>query len=429
MRVSGIAIAALPAFCAAMVFGALPADAQQPAAASPPLALSLSRDERAALEALRAAASGTDRAAQDAALAAARAAARSADARYALAHYQLEIGRARQDPQMTAQAVDVLVASGRAQPGELPSLLANQASRAYFAGEYERADRLLARVTELDPRNALILADHAQIKAQLAGALLMAGRQAEALAGFRQAVDMLRRAITLRGDGPQRAPESWHLRALAIAVQAGQTAESIALAQGLVAAYPSPINWRDALLVYGPAAQADPALTLDIWRLRRAAGGLAGGSDYLDHARAAVGAGLPGEVKAVLDEGVARGMLDASEPIVRQMNAANNRRVAADLSGLARLRTQALAAAEAEPALAAGDAHFGHGRYAEAAELYRAALQNSGADTDLLNARLGAALALAGQRAEAEAALRAVTGRRADLARFWLVRLAQPSAR
>jgi tetratricopeptide (TPR) repeat protein len=428
MRVSRIAIAALPAVCAAMLFGTLPADAQQPGASQPPLALSLSREERLALEALQAAASGTDRATQDAALAAARAAARSADARYALAHYQLEIGRARQDPQMTAQAVDTLVASGRAQPAELPSLLANQASRAYFAGEYERADRLLARVTELDPRNALTLADHAQIKAQLAGALLMAGRRDEAQAGFRQSVEMLRRAITLSSAGPRGAPESWHQRALAIAVQAGLAAESIALAHGLVATYPSPLNWRDALLVYGQTAQDDPALMLDIWRLRRAVGSLGGERDYLEYAQAAVEAGLPGEVKAVLDEGIARGMLDANEPIVRQMNAANNRRVTTDRNGLARLRTQALAAAEAAPALAAGDAHLGHGRNAEAAELYRAALQKSGADADLLNARLGAALALAGQRAEAEAALRAVTGRRADLARFWLAWLAQPPA-
>ena len=54
---------------------------------------------------------------------------------------------------------------------------------------------------------------------------------------------------------------------------------------------------------------------------------------------------------------------------------------------------------------------------------YRAALQK-GADANLANLRLGAALAMAGQRAEAEAALRAVTGTRADLANYWLLWLA-----
>ena len=44
---------------------------------------------------------------------------------------------------------------------------------------------------------------------------------------------------------------------------------------------------------------------------------------------------------------------------------------------------------------------------------------------NLVNSRLGAALALAGRRPEAEAALRAVTGPRADLAGFWLTWLAR----
>ena len=71
------------------------------------------------------------------------------------------------------------------------------------------------------------------------------------------------------------------------------------------------------------------------------------------------------------------------------------------------------------------DAYFSYGQYAQAAELYRAALQK-GADANLANTRLGAALALAGQRAEAEAAFRAVTGPRAELAQFWLLWLSQP---
>ena len=45
-----------------------------------------------------------------------------------------------------------------------------------------------------------------------------------------------------------------------------------------------------------------------------------------------------------------------------------------------------------------------------------------------MNVRLGAALALAGRRPEAEAALRAVTGPRADLAGFWLAWLARRPA-
>jgi len=118
-------------------------------------------------------------------------------------------------------------------------------------------------------------------------------------------------------------------------------------------------------------------------------------------------------------------MLDTGEAAVRQLVTANTRAAATERAGLARARTQALAASTGAPALAAGDAHFGNGQFAEAAELYRAALQKGGADANVVNTRLGASLALAGQRAEAEAAFRAVTGPRADLASFWLAWLAR----
>jgi predicted Zn-dependent protease len=88
----------------------------------------------------------------------------------------------------------------------------------------------------------------------------------------------------------------------------------------------------------------------------------------------------------------------------------------------------ARAGTTAQPALTAGDALFGQGRYADAAELYRSALQRGGLDAALVNTRLGSALALAGQRVEAEAALRAVTGPRAELAQFWLIWLARRPA-
>jgi Flp pilus assembly protein TadD len=158
----------------------------------------------------------------------------------------------------------------------------------------------------------------------------------------------------------------------------------------------------------------------------RATESLAGERDYVEFVQPLAAANLHGEAKAVLDEGVARGMLDASEAIVRQLLTASTRRATQERTGLARLRTQALAAATGAQALAAGDSHFGQGQYAEAAELYRAALQKGGEDPNLVNSRLGAALALAGQRAEAEGAFRAVTGPRSDLSAFWLACARRP---
>jgi len=393
--------------------------------------LNLGRDERAPIAALQAATSGPDRAAQDAALAAARAAARSADARYAVAYFQLEIGRARGDRQMFTAAVDALVDSGLAPPDELASLLANQVSRAYAAGDMLRTERLLARIIEVEPDNVEALADYAQFKART-------NNRATAAADRTLAVQLFGRALAANQAAGRASSESLHRRALAVAYDGTRppfaltqlAPQAIAFGRALVAAYPSPINWRDALLVYRDlAAGGDPGLELDIRRLQRATGALAGERDYLDFAQALDRAGFPGEANAAFDEGVSRGMLDSAKPAIAQAAAAINRRVAADRPALARLHAQgSAAAATAQQARAAADAHFAYGQYAEAAALYQAALQKGGEDGNLVGSRLGASLALAGRRAEAEAALRAVTGPRAELAGFWLVWLARRPA-
>jgi hypothetical protein len=417
----------LKAAAAALVFAgtALPVFAQ-PAAH----ALNLGRDEQGAIAALQAAAAGPDRAAQDAALAAARAAARSADARYAVAYFQLEIGRARGDRAMFTQAVDALVDSGLSPPDELASLLANQASRAYSGGDMARTERLLARIVEVQPNNAAALADYGQFKSRI-------NSRATATADRTLAVQLFGRALAANQAAGRASSESLHRRALAVAFDGTRpplgltqlAPQAIGFARALVAAYPSQVNWRDALLVYRDLAAADPALDLDIRRLQRATQSLAGERDYLDFAQALDRAGFPGEANAAFDEGVSRGMLDTAKPAIAQAAAAINRRVATDRPALARLHALGSAAgATAQQARAAADAHFGYGQYAEAAALYSAALLKGGEDSNLVNSRLGASLALAGRRPEAEAALRAVTGPRADLAGFWLVWLARRPA-
>jgi hypothetical protein len=421
MRVFKAAAAAL------LVVGAASLSAQQPAR---PLALS--REEQSALAALQAAAAGYDRPAQDNALAAARAAARGADARYAIAHYQLEIGRARGDAAMQTQAVDFLVESGLATPEEMPSLLSNQLSRAYSAGDMVRTDRLLARIVELQPNNAEALADYAQFKSRVRSPVTGAADRA-------LSVSLFQRALAANEAAGRPSPESLHRRALAVAYDATQringgqplapqvAPQAILFGQKLVAAYPSAANWRDALLDYRELAPADPALALDIRRLMRAADAIGGERDYLEFANLLGSAGLPGEAKALLDDGVTRGVLDTGKPAIAAAIAGVARRAAADRAALPGLRSRA-AAGTGTQALAAGDACFAFGQYAEAASLYAAALQKGGEDPNLVNSRLGAALALAGRRPEAEAALHAVTGPRADLAGFWLVWLAHRPA-
>ena len=66
-----------------------------------------------------------------------------------------------------------------------------------------------------------------------------------------------------------------------------------------------------------------------------------------------------------------------------------------------------------------GEAYFGYGDYAKAADMFRAAQGKAGVDAELANLRLGMALAASGDKAGAATALAKVTGPRAEVARYW----------
>lgn len=375
--------------------------------------LNVSREERTALVALDAAFRGTDRAAQDAALAAAQAVARSADARYATAGYQLEIGRQRGDNRLIAPAIDSLIALGQVAADELPGYLTLQAQFALDARDTPKAERALNQLLTLRPNDANTMWTLARLR-------LQQNNRPEGIA-------MLQRAIAAHQASGRPAPEPWHRLALATAYESRQAAQSIALARTLVGAYPSAVNWRDALLIYRELGTLDTGAQVDLWRLMRATGALSGERDYQQLAEALNQAGLPGEAKAVLDEGVTRRMIDSARSPFREMLSVATQRIPADRADLPNAQRAALAAATGTPALRTGDAMLGYGRYADAVALYRAAIQKGGIDANVVNTRIGIAHALAGQRVEAEAAFRAVTGPRADLAAFWLLWLAQPA--
>lgn len=424
MKVSRIALGAALALGGSAVLFTSAAEAQraprgnrQQAQPAQPQArqLNLSREERAVLASLDAATRGTDRAAQDAALAAARPVVRGADARYAFARYQMQIAIQRNDNALLSQSVDLAVESNAAPPEEMVVYLNSQAQFATDARDHQKAERALNRLAQLRPNDPDLLVRLGQVRVNT-------GRVAEGL-------QLLQRAISGRQAASQPVPEGWYRFALRTAFDSRDAAirgQSAALARGLVGAYPTATNWRDALLVFRETSSLDAATAIDVSRLMRAAGALAGERDYHDLAHALNQGGYPGEAKAVIDEGIARGQISAGSPAFRALLAAATPRIAEDRAELPAAIAAANSAATGVAALRTADALLGYGRYADAIPLYRTALAKGGVDANLVNTRLGQALALAGNRAEAEAAFRAISGPRAELANYWLVFLAQP---
>lgn len=381
------------------------------AAAAQVAPIQLGENERAALNAAQSALQQRNYQLAAPAIETARSQARSGHARYLAAALELRLGLETGDLRAQSSAIEAMIESGAVPRERLAQLYKNQGALLLSAGKYDRAEASFTRWAEVEPNNPDALLALAEIK--------------DDRKKVPEAVALIDRAIALRAASGQRAPESWYKRGLKHAVDNQLLPSSIKFSRDLVSAYPTPGNWRDALLLYRDVAQPDPAAQLDMLRLMRSTQALAGERDYETLAAALSSAGLPAESKAVLDEGVNAKMVDPAKPAFKDLLVSVGKRAAADKKALAGLQAKAAGAVDGAAALKAADATLAAGEHAKAAELYQIALQKGGVDADTVNQRLGIALALDGQRTPAEAALRQVSGARGPLAALWMLWLAQ----
>lgn len=366
----------------------------------------LNREESAAILPLYQAVQASDWPTASGAVAAAQAGARTPAARYLVGQLLLQIGRGTQNQQMQAQAVEAMLASGGAPAESVPLLLTTQVEFAIRANNFAAAEAPLTRILEANPNDVTRILQLAEIKTRLNKA--------------QEATALYQRALQASQASGQTPPEALYRRLLGTAYQARSAQSAAELSRTLLQAYPNPANWHDALVIYAELGNANSALKLDTYRLMRAAGAMTAERDFVDYGEAANEAHAYGEVKAVLEDGLRRNLITTNAAYARERIGVVNGRIAGDRESLAGERAAAMRGSDATAPLRLADAYFGYGEYAPAAELYRAALQKGG-DANLLNTRLGAALALGGNRAEAETAFRAVTGPRAELAQFWLL--------
>ena len=377
------------------------------AAAAAPRKLDLSKEARKALIELQAAVTANDVASIPLKVAAAQALAKTADDRYFIARQQIIAASAVANEAAIGTAVEAALASGGAEPAEVPKLHLMLGKVQFNAKQHDKAAASFQRVLALEPGNtdALTLLSEAQ---------RLQGRTADAL-------QLLRRQIDASRAGGQKPPEALLKRALALAYE-DRAPEAVELSRQWVAAYPTPANWLDAIRVYRSVLRPDQALTLDALRLARAVGALEGEGDYHAYAFSAVDHGAAGEAHSVITEGTKAGKIDPARPLIKEITQALKAKATSpEKESLAERTKIALADPLAKVAVRVGDVHYGYGDYQSAAELYRSALTKQGADKDLINLHLGMALARTGDKAGAVAALSAVGGPRAELAKYWLI--------
>ncbi len=396
---------------AAMTVGAASPALAKKADAAQPAGPAFSAAFRAAAQPLQKAITDKDYAAAKAALPAAQAAASTDDDKYQASLMALIVAQSTNDNAGLATAADAVIASGKAPPDQLRQVLTMRAQIAYNTGDFQASDNAFTKLLQLNPDDGDTAITLAQVKVR-------EGRSGEAL-------PIIDQAIRTRQAANQPVPEDWWRRALAICFDSKppQPDGVIKYGKGLAAGYPSAKAWRDVLETYRETSKLDPQSDLDTMRLMRVNSALAGERDYYEYAQLANDKGYPGEAKAVIDEGMASNMVDnkalATSKALNEIKALAGSKVAADKASLPALDKHARTVADGKPALNTADAYLGYAMFPQAVDLYKVALEKGGIDPNIVNVRLGIALARSGQKAAALQAFGAVTGARQPIAQFW----------
>lgn len=365
--------------------------------------LKISPKAQKAIVELQNAVKAKDTAAIPGKLAAAQKVAQSPDEKFFVAVNQTQAAIDANDLAGIRAGLDAMEASGGADNKILVSQYTNLGIKYYEAKQTDLAAAAMEKAVALDANNANAV--------KLLGSVRdMQGRKAEA-------VTLLQKSLKLYKAAGQAPKENDYKFAAQLAYEAKSPAAAD-ITHAWLADYPNPTNWRDALRIYRDVNGLDGEAKIDVMRLARAANALNGEGDYYGYVSELVDYGHFNEAKAVLDEGAAKKAIDPAKTVFRQFApklAKAQTRAAIDASA------KAAAGGTGTAALKAGDALYGVGAYAEAASLYRAAAAKGVTDANLASLRLGMALARAGDKAGATAALNAVTGQHSATAKYWLV--------
>ena len=385
-----------------------PQNGQAQAAAQPgQKAIHVSSKAQKAIVDLQTAVNKKDVATIPAKLAAAQAVASTPDDRYAVAQLQLKAAINANDNAGMVSAVDAIARSGFVDAQTTAKLYKSLGGQFYNAKQYDQAIGAFQKATSVNPRDA-------EAFTLLAESKFAQGQKADAVGDFQ-------RAIQANMASGQKPDEALLKRAVTVAYDA-QSPMAVELGREWAAAYPTPDSWRNSIAIYRNLQHPDEEGTLDLLRLMQVTGAMTSPHDYALFAEAAADQSNFNEAQAVLDAGVAAHQVDPSSAEFRDIFSglkSKPKATAADLAAAVKMTTSPV------NLLHIGDRYYGMGDFAHAAEIYRQVLSAPGADRDVANIHLGMALARSGDKAGAAAAFNAVTGPRAEIAKFWLAYLQQ----
>jgi len=337
------------------------------------------------------------------------------DDRFLAGNLAINLGNVAQDPSIQRRGIKAMIASGKAEPDQLPRFNAVAGQLAYQAGDYAEAHQYLQKAVDAgftDNNSEVILAE-----------AYMSDNMAP------QGLAVLKQAIESRKASGSLAPDSWYRRGLISAYKAGMVDDTANFGAMLIRDYPNPSNIGAAVTILREIGGFNSQETLDLMRLMGRTKSYAEERDYVEYIQAADPRRLPGEVLQVIDAGIAAKKLNPSDTFVSDARTQASDRAKSDRASLASYASDARKpGATIATVTGAADALLSYGEAAQAEELYKAALGKAGADEAQVLTRLGIAQIDQGKYAEAEATLGKVTGKRSSIAKLWAAYAAEQAA-
>lgn len=361
-----------------------------------------------AISELQKAVNANDIASIPAKVAAAKAVAQTKDDHFAIAQLQLKAAVAAKDNAALARAVDEIAASGALPGDKVAGLYKDVGSELFNAKQYAASSAAFQKASTLAPADTEALS-------LLGRSMMLEGRPAAV-------VPIVQQAIKANSAGGAKAPEDLYRLGVQAAFDS-KSPEASTIAREWLANYPSPDAWRNNLAIFRNLHRdsLDDDSTLALLRLMSATGGLTGAADARAYIDGLVEMSNFNEAHAALDSAIAANVLTPATDAALIASVKGK-----PIASVSDLMAASKTVQSANALLRIGDRLYGSGNYTDAVTLYRQA-QARGANAATVNLYTGMALAKAGDRAGATAALKSVTGPSADIAQYWLIYLNQHS--
>lgn len=351
------------------------------------------------------------------------------DDQYFLGNFTLNVGIGLKDEALQRSGIEKMLASGVTPAADIGKFELVAGQLALNAKDYAGARDHLAKAAAANYGGASTQVYLAESYFGEATASVTGNQFSPAgKALVQQGLPYLRKAIEAEQAEGKTPDPSWYTRGLKMAALASDPSQGEWFKLALTHVG-SPENWRIALR---SIQDANHGMTrdesLDLLRLMASSKSLGNAFSYNEYAESAWKAGLPGEVKSVIDSGRSSGEINQSD--LGELYRLASDAIAKDKASLPSSEKSAGAAATGRPAASTANAFLSYGDYAKAVALYRLALEKGGVDANEVNTRLGIALARSGDKAGALEAFGKVNGAgvRKQIADMWTVWLNSQAA-